>query len=61
MKESWDRLEAAVTKVLQLGGLESHAPRFKKELQDKRAVNPFQRAYDRDEVRGACLPLVHSY
>nr|XP_027222656.1 uncharacterized protein LOC113814803 [Penaeus vannamei] len=51
VKESWDRLEAAVTKVLQLGGLESEVPRFKKELQDKRAVNPFQRAYDRDEVR----------
>ncbi|XP_037790421.1 uncharacterized protein LOC119585779 [Penaeus monodon] len=53
VKESWDRMEAAVTKVLQLGDLKSHVPRFKKELHDKRVVNSFQRAYDSDEVRAS--------
>lgn len=54
-------MEAAVTKVLQLGDLKSHVPRFKKELHDKRVVNSFQRAYDSDEVRGAYILHIHSY
>ncbi|XP_063589045.1 uncharacterized protein LOC134766197 [Penaeus indicus] len=53
VKESWDRMAAAVTKVLQLGDLKSHVPSFKKELQDKRVVNPFQRPFDGDEVRAS--------
>lgn len=55
MKESWDRLEAAVIKVLEMGGLGSHVSKFKKELQDKKAMNRFQYARDGDEIRGECV------